>query len=31
MVGVFDWDALLEEGVYVDMGEEKYDTIDSIE
>lgn len=31
MVGVFDWDALLEEGVYVDMGEEEYDTIDSIE
>ncbi len=31
MCAVFDWDALLEEGVYVDMGENEYDTIDSIE
>lgn len=31
MCGIFDWDGLQEEGVYIDMGEEDYDTIDSIE
>ena len=29
--GVFDWDAIQEEGVYVDMGDDDFDTIVSLE